>query len=55
MLGLFTLFLCLLELSCHKTDVVQSQTPNTEGQEFIFYPSDKNYSKEFFETDNIIE
>ena len=28
---------------------------NTEGQEFIFHPSDKNYSKDFLETDNIIE
>ena len=28
---------------------------NTEGQEFIFHPSKKNYSKDFLKTDNIIE
>jgi hypothetical protein len=28
---------------------------NTEGQEFIFHPSKKNYSKDFLETGNIIE
>ena len=28
---------------------------NTEGQEFIFHPSDKNYSRELIDTDEIIE
>ncbi len=28
---------------------------NTEGQEFIFYPSDKNYSRELIDTGEIIE
>ena len=28
---------------------------NTEGQEFIFHPSDKNYSKDIVDTDEIIE
>ena len=28
---------------------------NTEGQEFIFHPSKKNYSKDFLEKGNIIE
>ncbi len=28
---------------------------NTEGQEFIFHPSKKNYSKDFLKTDNTIE
>ena len=28
---------------------------NTEGQEFIFHPSDKNYSKDFVDTGEIIE
>ena len=28
---------------------------NTEGQEFIFHPSDKNYSRELIDTGEIIE
>ena len=28
---------------------------NSEGQEFIFHPSDKNYSRELIDTDEIIE
>ena len=28
---------------------------NTEGQEFIFHPSNKNYSKDFIDTGEIIE
>ncbi len=28
---------------------------NTEGQEFIFHPSDKNYTRELIDTDEIIE
>ena len=41
----------------YKYEVIDSllHFSNTEGQEFIFHPSDKNYSKDFLETDNIIE
>ena len=28
---------------------------NTEGQEFIFYPSNKNYAKDLIDTGEIIE
>ena len=41
----------------YKYEVIDSllHFSNTEGQEFIFHPSKKNYSKDFLETDNIIE
>ena len=41
----------------YKYEVIDSllHFSNTEGQEFIFHPSKKNYSKDFLETSNIIE
>ena len=41
----------------YKYEVIDSllHFSNTEGQEFIFHPSDKNYSKDFLDTDEIIE
>ena len=41
----------------YKYEVIDSllHFSNTEGQEFIFHPSDKNYSKDFVDTGEIIE
>ena len=41
----------------YKYEVIDSllHFSNTEGQEFIFHPSDKNYSKDFLDTGEIIE
>ena len=41
----------------YKYEVIDSllHFSNTEGQEFIFHPSDKNYSKDFVDTEEIIE
>ena len=41
----------------YKYEVIDSllHFSNTEGQEFIFHPSDKNYSKDIVDTGEIIE
>ena len=41
----------------YKYEVIDSllHFSNTEGQEFIFYPSDKDYSKDIVDTGEIIE
>ena len=41
----------------HKYEVIDGllHFSNTEGQEFIFHPSDKNYSKDIVDTGEIIE
>ena len=41
----------------YKYEVIDSllHFSNTEGQEFIFHPSDKNYSRDFIDTVEIIE
>ena len=41
----------------YKYEVIDSllHFSNTEGQEFIFHPSDKNYSRDFIDTGEIIE
>ncbi len=41
----------------YKYEVIDSllHFSNTEGQEFIFHPSDKNYSKDIVDTSEIIE
>ena len=41
----------------YKYEVIDSllHFSNTEGQEFIFHPSNKNYSKDFIDTGEIIE
>ena len=41
----------------YKYEVIDSllHFSNTEGQEFIFHPSDKNYSKDYIDTGKIIE
>jgi len=41
----------------HKYEVIDSllHFSNTEGQEFIFHPSNKNYSRELIDTGKIIE
>ncbi|MFL2603483.1 MAG: hypothetical protein ACJ0PP_00940 [Flavobacteriaceae bacterium] len=41
----------------YKYEIIDSllHFSNTEGREFIFHPSNKNYSKDFLETDNIIQ
>ena len=41
----------------YKYEVIDSllHFSNTEGQEFIFHPSDKNYLKDFVDTGEIIE
>ena len=41
----------------YKYEVIDSllHFSNTEGQEFVFHPSDKNYSKDFIDTGEIIQ